>query len=117
VAGALQYKDDDYINAAFMRNHRGNVCIAFSDPAYARADSVLVDADHLAIHLIIHGNSYFIGHVSEGMLGAFCENGTALLTALRPDGTVLELEAPIEILSNNNQDTKTTALKEVSWGD
>ena len=28
---------DEGVNAAFMRNHRGAVCIAFSDPSYVRA--------------------------------------------------------------------------------
>jgi len=35
--------------------------------------------------------------VSEGMADAFVNNREALLTALRPDGTVFELLAPVQI--------------------
>ncbi|MCB9991598.1 MAG: hypothetical protein H6867_09590 [Rhodospirillales bacterium] len=84
------------INAAFMRNHRGEVCIAFSDPVYVRADSILVDRSHQSIHVIIHENSFFVSQVSDVMMNAFETNEHALLTAMRADGSLIELTAPIE---------------------
>ena len=92
-----QDPEEGGINAAFMSNHRGEVCIAFSDPVYARADTILLDRKSLAIHVIIHQSSFFISHVSEGMARAFENNKQALLTAIRPDGSLLELVAPIEV--------------------
>lgn len=86
---------DEGINAAFMRNHRGEVCIAFSDPAYARADMVLIDRDSHAVHVILHQNAHFISNVSDVMINALESNKQALLTAIRPDGSLLELSAPI----------------------
>jgi hypothetical protein len=85
------------LNAAFMRNHRGQVCIAFADPAYARAEAIFVDQDSHAIYAIIHQAAHLVGTVSEGMVDAFAGSKEALLTALRPDGSVLELSAPVQV--------------------
>lgn len=92
-----QTEEESWINAAFMSNHRGEVCIAFSDPVYARADSILVDRKKCSVHIIIHENSFLVGAVSEVMARTFENNKEALLTAIRPDGSLLELTAPIEI--------------------
>jgi hypothetical protein len=83
--------------AAFMRNHRGQVCIAFADPAYARADSIFVDRANLSIYAVVHQASHFVGTVSEGMATAFADSPEALLTALRSDGSILELSAPVQV--------------------
>lgn len=85
------------INAAFMSNYRGEICIAFSDPVYTRADSILLDKHSHAVHVIIHGNAYLVTHVSDAMANVLENNREALLTAIRPDGTLLELTVPIEV--------------------
>lgn len=97
LANALRKEENRGINAAFMSNHRGQVCIAFSDPIYARADSILLDPDTRALHVVMHGRSYLISTVSEPMCRCFENNDHALLTAIRPDGSLLELEAPIQV--------------------
>jgi len=100
AAQCLDMDLDEEVNAAFMRNHRGAVCIAFSDPSYVRADAILVDRASGAVHAVLHENSCLIGHVSGGMVRAFTENREVLLTALRPDGTVFELVAPVHANSS-----------------
>ena len=85
------------IRAAFMCNHHGKVCIAFSDPAYAQADAIYLDKDNRRLHVVLHGNAFFISEISEAMTKAFEENKEALLTAIRADGSLLELIAPIEV--------------------
>lgn len=85
------------LDAAFMRNHRGQVCIAFADPDYARAESIFIDRDSMTIYAIIHHASHLVGTVSEAMADAFVGSKEALLTALRPDGSVLELSAPVQV--------------------
>jgi hypothetical protein len=96
---ALKHQDTpgEEVSAAFMRNHRGAVCIAFADPVYVRAESIVVHPDTCAIHCILHENTHLLGHVSEVMIKAFLDNKEALLTALRPDGTVFELVAPVQV--------------------
>jgi hypothetical protein len=94
---ALESMQDHVQNAAFMLNHRGAVCIAFSDPAYVRADAILIDKSNLCVFAILHEGCHLIGYISEEMAKAFSENQEALLTALRPDGSILELSAPIQM--------------------
>lgn len=92
---SIETTADEGVNAAFVRNNRNEVCITFSDPSFVRSDTIWLDSDELAIHAFLEGKSVLIGYVSEGMAGAFADNDNALLTALRPDGTIFELFAPI----------------------
>lgn len=85
------------VNAAFMRNRKGAVCIAFSDPAYVRSEVILLDRDTLSIHAILHESSHLLGHVSETMAQAFEENEETLLAALLSNGSVLELQVPVKL--------------------
>lgn len=92
----LDEQDQEAVNAAFMRNHRGAVCIAFSDPSFVRSDSILIDRGSGAVHAVLHEQCCLLGYVSEGMADAFTQNREVLLTALRADGTVFELMAPVQ---------------------
>lgn len=85
------------VNAAFMRNHRGEVCIAFADPVYARADSIFIDRANLTVYAVLHQAAHLVGVVSEGMAGAIADSKEALLTALHADGSILELSAPVQV--------------------
>jgi len=87
----------DAVSAAFMRNHRGAVCIAFSDPTFVRADSIIVQRGTCAIHATLDEADHLLGHVSEAMADAFVENREALLTAMHADGSVFELVAPVRV--------------------
>ena len=93
---AFNQQEPEGVNAAFMRNHRGDVCIAFADPAYVRADKILIDQSSHTIHAILHGSLYFLGSVSDMMVEAFHTRKEALLTSLRPDGTIFEVMVPVE---------------------
>ena len=94
---ALETMPDHIQNAAFMLNHLGAVCIAFNDPAFVRADAILIDKSSYSVFAILHDGCHLIGYISEEMVNAFSENHEALLTALRPDGSIMELTAPIQI--------------------
>jgi len=84
------------IEAAFMRNHRGDVCIAFSDPAYARSESIVFDRKNHALYALVHESCHYIGKISDAMVQAFDAQKQVLLTAIRPDGSVIEMMAPID---------------------
>ncbi|MCM2344073.1 MAG: hypothetical protein NDJ24_05875 [Alphaproteobacteria bacterium] len=83
------------LEAALLRNRRGEVCIAFDDPVYVHADAIFVDPEDHAIHAIIFQTPYLIAHVSDEMLSAFAASPKALLAAVQPDGQIFELMAPI----------------------
>jgi len=93
----LEADEDQGISAAFLRNHHGKVCIAFADPAYVRADAILLDQKDGSVHAILHQNSFFISRVSEPMCKALAENDKALLTAIKADGSVFELFVPVQV--------------------
>ena len=85
------------ISAAFLRNHHGKVCIAFSDPAYVRSDVIVINPEDMSVYAILHESAHFISQVSETMARALAENTEALLTCIRNDGSVFELSAPVQI--------------------
>lgn len=91
------YEPDEGVSAAFLRNHHGKVCIAFADPVYVRADAIVVDLDGREVHAVLHQASHFISRVSDVMANALAENAEALLTAVKSDGTVFELFAPVQV--------------------
>lgn len=94
---ALNVEPQEGISAAFMRNHHGKVCIAFSDPAYVRADTVVIDPKDFSVHVILQEASHFVTQVSDVMARTLAENEEALLTAVKPDGSIFELFAPIQV--------------------
>lgn len=95
VRAAEDHGEYEGLEAALLKNRRGEVCITFEDPVFVHADAIYVDqADH-AIHAIIYETPYLVAHVSDEMTAAFALSKEALLAAVQPDGTVLELMAPV----------------------
>lgn len=82
-------------NAAFLRNHAGDMCIALSDPVFVQSDTIVVDRSTLNVFAVLYESAHFIGAVSEGMADAFLQQDRVLLSAMRGDGTMFELTAPI----------------------
>jgi hypothetical protein len=81
--------------AAFLRNHAGDVCIALSDPAFVQSDAIVIDRSTLCVFAVFHEAAYYLGSVSQGMAEAFTRKKDVVLSAMRADGTVFELTAPI----------------------
>lgn len=86
---------DTAVNAAFLRNYAGEVCIALSDPVFVQSDSIVVDCSTRCVFAVLHEAAHFIGAVSEGMAEAFSKNDHVLLSAMRGDGTMFELSVPV----------------------
>jgi hypothetical protein len=81
--------------AAFLRNHAGEVCIALSDPAFVQSDTIVVDRSTLCVFAVRHEAAYLLGSVSQGMADAFALSDHVLLSSMRADGTMFELTAPV----------------------
>lgn len=88
------------VQAAFLRNHAGEICIALSDPVFVQSDTIVVDQSTLCVFAVLHESAHFIGAVSEGMAAAFSRNDHVLLSAMRGDGTMFELNAPVSARSS-----------------
>jgi hypothetical protein len=82
-----------------MENRRGQVCIAFADAAWVRAEVIVIDKSSNSIHAVLHESVHFLGRVSDAMIAAFAASQEALLTTLRPDGSIFELTAPVRCAS------------------
>ena len=80
--------------AAFECDSFG-VSISFDDPAYVCADAILIDPGRYSVHAVLHEAEWLVGHVSPAILKAFQVHGKARLSAVRPDGSVLTLQAPV----------------------
>lgn len=82
-------------NAAFLYNHAGGVRISLSDPAFVHADAIVLDRATLSVFAVLHAAPHYLGAVSDKMADAFSKNSHVLLSALRGDGSVFELTAPV----------------------
>lgn len=88
---------DPDTRAAFIRNNTGDVCITFSDPTYVRAETIVVDEDSSAVYAILHERAHYLGNLSRAMATSFAKNDHVLLSALRPDGSILESSTPMKV--------------------
>lgn len=82
-------------NAAFLKNHTGGVSISLSDPCFVQSDAIVVDQSTLCVFAIFHEAPHYLGSVSRGMAETFSRNTQVVLSALRPDGSLFELTAPV----------------------
>ncbi len=82
-------------SAAFFRGHDGRVRISLSDPTYVHSDAVVIDPSTLCVFAILYESPHYLGPVSKDMAEAFSRSDHVILSAMRPDGSVFELSAPI----------------------
>ncbi|MBP9050803.1 MAG: hypothetical protein KBC88_06225 [Alphaproteobacteria bacterium] len=87
------------ISSQFLINRLGEVAIVFDDPAFVRAETVLVDRQGGHIHALLHEKYHHVGSVSGEMVEAFSKNPQVLLAGVRVDGTVLDLHAAIVVIN------------------
>lgn len=82
-------------SAAFFRSPGGGVRITLSDPTYVHSDAVVIDPSTLCVFAILYESPHYLGPISRDMAEAFARNDQVILSAMRPDGSVFELSAPI----------------------
>lgn len=89
------HSESEAVEAAFLCNRHGEVCIAFADPSYVRAEIIVLDRSCGAVHAVMYESDHLLGYVSGPMVEAFAAREEVLLTATRSDGSVFELSAPV----------------------
>lgn len=92
------YHDAHDAHATFLQNQRGEVCISMDDPAYVRSEALLVNRSDGSVLCVLHESEHLLGHTTPLMLKAMTDHGSALLSALRADGTLLEISAPVRVM-------------------
>jgi hypothetical protein len=92
------FHDAHDAHATFLQNQRGEVCISMDDPAYVRSEALLVNRADGSVLCVLHESEHLLGQATPLMLQAMMDHGSALLSALRPDGTMLEISAPVRVM-------------------
>lgn len=69
--------------------------MAFDDPVFVHADAIFLDPDDHALHAVMFQDSFLLTHISNEILEAFKASHEVLLAGVQPDGTVLQLLAPV----------------------
>ncbi|MFP4312893.1 MAG: hypothetical protein ACLFR0_01090 [Alphaproteobacteria bacterium] len=87
------------IRAEFLKNARGDAFIRFFDPAYVRADHIVLDRPSKSLYAVLHEQEHFLGNLDEEMLEAFSQCEEIHLTGLLSGNKALNLKAPLSVVN------------------
>jgi hypothetical protein len=82
--------------ASIETSRDGEICIAFDDLAYARADTVFIDRKSNEISSLIDGLYVHLGAVSADMAANLAAHDSVRLLAPHPQGHELNLIAALQ---------------------
>lgn len=85
------------IQAEFLKNARGDAFIRFFDPAYVRADVILLDRKNKSLYAVLHEQEHFLGDLDADMLDLFAKNDEVHLTASLSKDRAVNLKAPLSV--------------------
>lgn len=85
------------IRADFLKNSRGDAFIRFFDPAYVRADLVVMDRESKTLYAVMHEQEHCIGQLDDEMAELFANNEDIHLTADHYHSGAVNLKAPLVI--------------------
>lgn len=91
------------IQAEFLKNSRGDAFIRFFDPAYVRADVIVLDRESKSLYAVLHEQEHLIGELDEDMLKAFEGNEEVFLTASHYHSGVVNLKAELHVCGNERK--------------
>lgn len=87
------------ISSDFSVRDAGMVAISFDDPTFVRAESVLFDSSSGIVEVLLQGKLHPVGQVPEKLMLLFAENRDVILSAIRIDGSHLELTSRLVVLN------------------
>lgn len=83
------------IQTLFHVHETDGIHLTFDDPNFVRANMVVVDNKSGHVQALIDQKLYSLGTATQDILTAFCDKKSVLLSAVRTDGSVLELNAEV----------------------
>lgn len=86
------------IHSNFTLRDNGGVHIILDDPTFVRAETVLVDMRSGEIQALLHQKLHSLGSAPANIMAAFRENSDVILSAIRIDGSSLQLKSHVVIL-------------------
>lgn len=86
------------IHSSFSLRDNGGVHIFLDDPTFVRAETVLVDMRSGEVQALLHEKLHSLGAAPANIVAAFKENCEVMLSAVRIDGSSLQLRSHVVIL-------------------
>ena len=88
------------IQAEFLRNARGDTFIRFFDPAYVRADLIVLSRESKSLYAVLHEREHLIGTFEESdndMFNKFLASKHVQLTSRMSSGRAINMLAPLSV--------------------
>ncbi|MGB4056809.1 MAG: hypothetical protein WBK77_01855 [Alphaproteobacteria bacterium] len=88
---------NDAIIANCSLNSQGQACILFSDPAYVRAEKIILDLEDSSIHAVLHESLHLIGRIDDSLRDVFKRQSEINLSAPHYFSGMVKLKSPLVI--------------------
>ncbi len=75
----------------------GSVAIHFNDPNFVRAELIRVNVQSGCLEAILHEGAHEVGQVPKNLTDALARQSKVCLSAIRPDGSLLEMNAGVVV--------------------
>lgn len=85
------------IQVEFLKNARGDAFIRFFDPAFVRADVIILDRKSRSLYAVLHEQEHFLGDLDDDMLEFFSKCGQVHLNGLLSNKKAVNLKAPLAV--------------------
>lgn len=86
------------VNSSFLCNDKGAVGILFDDLNFVRSDTIIFETATGNVHALLNNTQMLIGHLSGNLIKAFSNQNKVMLTSMRTDGSMLDLEADLIVI-------------------
>jgi hypothetical protein len=79
------------VRAEFNKDRNGRLLITFFDPAYIRADAIIIDRKDLSVRAVLHEGSHYIGAIHADMMTTLDSGAEVFLSAMHANGKPVSL--------------------------
>lgn len=86
------------IQSNVLLHEQGYMAIMFDDPNFTRSETIVFDQTTGYLHAVLEGKAISIGQISGQLKAVFARQTSVQLSSLRPDGSVLDLQAKVVVI-------------------
>ena len=85
--------NDQAVNASFLLDSENHPHISFDDPAYIRAETILLNKNDRSVHAVLYEGQFLIGHLPAELGDSFARHKSITLSADHFTGKKISLTA------------------------
>lgn len=85
----------DFVVASKVTSNGTSVAIQFDDPNFVRAEWIRLDVQSGLLEAVLQEGSHEVGQVSKDLTDLLARQTHVVLSAVRPDGSILEMDANV----------------------